>query len=326
MTKPIPLHHPPITAARPTAARRARRSAAFTILASAALSALLVAVPGLAAADPAATGYTEVGTVTDPELIEPSGLGASRINPGVLYSHGEDNPYVLAIDSSDASTVGSYRADVIPWDWEDMAVGPCPTGSCIYFGDIGKESGRPGPQPETFAIHRTPEPDIAAGQTGGTLHVDTFRFAYPDGAKNAEALMVHPVTGAIYVLTKSNTGWSGVYTFPKPIPPDGDRVTVLKKIAEIQLPTRDGDVNYSKVTAASIDPTGDHFLIRTYKTVWKFDSWHPSFEKSFYVDPVPLTDTQERQGETIEYALDGSGYFTVGEENAPPYTLKYVAL
>lgn len=285
-------------------------------------AALLIALPGIASAAP---GYTVVGTVTDPDLIEPSGLAASRVNPGVLYTHGEDNPYVLAIDSSDASVVGRFWADRIPWDWEDVAVGPCPTGSCIYFGDIGKESGRPGPQPTTFAIHRVREPDLAAGERSGTLHVDTFRFAYPDGAKNAEALMVHPVTGAIYVLTKSNTGWSGIYTFRKRVPRPSDRVSTLKKVGELQLPTKEGDVNFSKVTAAAVHPNGDRFLVRTYKTVYEFGRPGKSLKKAFRANPVQLVDTAERQGETIEYPLDGSGYFTMGEENAPPYTLKFVA-
>lgn len=311
----------------PTNPARPAPIAAFLVT----CAALLIGLPGVAAADadvtpePQATGFIEVGTVTDPALIEPSGLGASRVNPGVLYVHGEDNPTVLAIDGTDASVVGRYQADVTPWDWEDIAVGPCPTGSCIYFGDIGKESGRPLPQPTTFTIHRVPEPDLSAGQTSGTLHVESFRFAYPDGAKNAEALMVHPVTGAIYVLTKSDTGWSGVYTFPKPIPPEGDGVTTLKRIAELQLPTREGDINFSKVTAGAIHPKGDRFIVRTYKTVYEFRSPHKSFEKAFYVDPVELIDTAEGQGESIEYALDGSGYFTMGERTAPPYTLKFVA-
>ncbi|WP_050671389.1 hypothetical protein [Luteipulveratus halotolerans] len=297
-------------------ARRVQVAAALT-----AVAAFVIAQPSTAA-EP---GYTVVGTVTDPALIEPSGLAASRVNPGVLYTHGEDNPYVLAIRSSDASVVGRYAASTVPWDWEDAAVGPCPTGSCVYFGDIGKESGRPGPQPTTFAIHRAAEPDLAAGETSGTLPVETFRFAYPDGAKNAEALMVHPVNGAIYVLTKSNTGWSGIYTFPQRVPPTGDGVTTLKKVGELQLPTRPGDPNFSKVTAAAIHPNADRFLVRTYKAVYEFGRPGKSLDKAFVADPVRLTDTAERQGETIEYARDGSGYFTMGEENAPPYTLKFVA-
>ncbi|SDT47087.1 hypothetical protein [Microlunatus soli] len=298
-------------------ARRSRGVAAMI-----AVAVTLAVLPWTAAAEP---GYTVIGTVTDPELIEPSGLAASRVNPGVLYTHGEDNPYVVALDSTDASVVGRYRADLVPWDWEDAAVGPCPTGSCIYFGDIGKESGRAGPQPTTFAIHRVAEPDLAEGESSGTLHVDTFRFAYPDGAKNAEALMVHPVNGRIYVLTKSNTGWSGIYTFPKRVPQPGDGIATLRKVGELQLPTREGDTNFSKVTAAAIHPKADRFLIRTYKAVYEFGRPGKDLDKAFVADPVRLVDTAERQGETIEYAPDGSGYFTMGEENAPPYTLKFVA-
>ncbi len=41
----------------------------------------------------------EMGTVVDDDLVEASGLAASRLNPGVLYSHndkGEDFARIFA--------------------------------------------------------------------------------------------------------------------------------------------------------------------------------------------------------------------------------------
>lgn len=50
--------------------------------------------------------------------------------------------------------------------------------------------------------------------------------------------MVHPETGAIYVITKERSGQSGVYTFPDPLPvPSVTRITTLTEVATLQVPT-----------------------------------------------------------------------------------------
>jgi hypothetical protein len=191
-------------------------------------------------------GYDAAGnrdvTLPDSELHEPSGLAASRIDPDTLYVHSEsDVQGMVAVDASDARVIGRYDV-AIPqqWDWEDIATGPCPTGSCIFAGDIGRSNGKPNP-PSTFAVYRVPEPDIAAGEDSGTLTGDWFRFRYPDGAHNAEALMVHPETGAIYVITKEKSGTSGVYAFPDPLPaPSSTKITTLTKVATLHVPTWTG--------------------------------------------------------------------------------------
>ena len=41
----------------------------------------------------------------------------------------------------------------------------------------------------------------------------TFRLAYPLGPHDAEGLLVHPVSGRLYVVTKSLTG-AGIYAAP----------------------------------------------------------------------------------------------------------------
>ncbi len=185
---------------------------------------------------------------------------------------------MVAVDASDARVVGRYDV-AIPqqWDWEDIATGPCPTGSCIFAGDIGRSNGKPNP-PSTFAVYRVPEPDIAAGDDSGTLTGDWFRFRYPDGAHNAEALMVHPETGAIYVITKEKSGVSGVYTFPEPLPaPSATKITTLTKVATLHVPTWTGSAAdthaatwYAQVTAAAIHPGSNRFVVRTPYRVWEY--------------------------------------------------------
>ena len=271
-----------------------------------------------------ASTYTTVGTVASTAIVEPSGLAASRVTPGVIYVHNEDTTAVVAISAANASTLGTFNvANVTPADWEDVATGPCPAGSCIYMGDIGRASANFPTPPSTFAVYRMKEPNVGAGQTSGDLTAEKFPFQYPDSPKDAESLMVHPTTGDIYVITKSSTGLSKVYKFPQPLPAPGT-MTTLVFVANLQLPTNT-DPNFASATAAAIHPCSNRFILRTYRTVYEFRApTGGAFETAFAAAPVMLTDTVEGQGEAIEYAADGSAYFTMSESPSP-FRLKRVS-
>jgi hypothetical protein len=271
-----------------------------------------------------ASTYTVVGEVGSPAIVEPSGLAASRLTPGVLYVHNEDTTAIVAISTTNVSTLGTFNvANVTPADWEDVATGPCPAGKCIYMGDIGRSSANFPTPPSTFAVYRIPEPNIGAGQTSGDLTAEKFPFQYPDSPKDAEALMVHPTTGDIYVITKSQSGLSKVYKFPKPLPAPGT-MTTLTFVANIQLPTKADDIWFGQATAGAIHPCGSRFLLRTYRNVYEFRAPAGSgFESAFTATPVVLTNTVEGQGEAIEYEANGASYFTMSESD-PPFKLKRV--
>ncbi|HYX32422.1 MAG TPA: hypothetical protein VE954_04860 [Oligoflexus sp.] len=274
--------------------------------------------------DSFASTVTKVGTLTSPDIVEVSGLAASRINPGVLYAHSENNANFVAINQTNAAILGTYVAGVIPWDWEDIATGPCPIGHCLYMGDIGRSSGHPPPQPTTFAIYRMKEPNLSAGETNGTLQGDRFPFVYPDQPANAETLMVHPTTGEIYVVTKEDaSGLSRAYKFPQPLPAP-DTLSTLIPVAQLQMPLGP-DGNFRAVTSGSIHPCANRFLLRTYRAVYEYRAPDGgNFESAFTVPPIALTDTAEGQGEAIAYDANGSGYFTMSERESSPYTLKRV--
>jgi len=267
--------------------------------------------------------YTTVGTVASTAIVEPSGLAASRLTPGVLYVHNEDTPAVVAISTANASTLGTFDvANVTPADWEDVATGPCPAGKCIFMEDIGRSSANFPTPPSTFAVYRMPEPNIGAGQTSGSLTAEKFPFQYPDSPKDAEALLVHPTTGDIYIITKSSRGASKVYKFPQPLPAP-DTMSTLLFVSNLQLPTTT-DPNFASATGGAIHPCANRFLLRTYRVVYEFRApAGGAFETAFAAPPVALTDTVEGQGEAIEYEATGASYFTMSESPSP-FKLKRV--
>lgn len=258
-------------------------------------------------------------------LDQPSGLGYSRLNADVMYVHSEkDRQTMLAFSPTTGEVVGKYRLTIPQvYDWEDIAIGPCVAGSCVYAADIGgaREIGKPN---NVYGVVRTPEPDLLAGETDLTLVGDYFPYMYPGGTKrDAEAFMVHPRTGAMYVIAKTTTGTSSVYRFPNPLPAPGT-VSTLLEVGQITLPLLNGDTNSVAITAAAVHPAGDRFIVRTYRAVYEFRGSGGSVESAIAGTRVALTDTVEGQGESIEYALDGSAYYTLSEKTAAPYTLKRV--
>src|SRR6185312_841476 len=70
-------------------------------------------------------------------------------------------------------------------DYEDIAVGPCAAGHCVFVADIGDNDAlRP-----SCVLYRLPEP---AKLGSAELTPEALPFVYPDGPHNAETLLVHP--------------------------------------------------------------------------------------------------------------------------------------
>src|SRR5687768_11837050 len=68
-------------------------------------------------------------------LQEASGAALSRRAPGVLWSHNDSGqPIVHAVDVATGTERGRVRiSNATVEDWEDVSVGPCPGGSCLYI-------------------------------------------------------------------------------------------------------------------------------------------------------------------------------------------------
>ena len=132
--------------------------------------------------------------MTASNLNNLSGMAASSRNPGVLYVHNDMTRQELFAVSETGALLGTYGwTGVTIEDMEDMAVGHCPLGSCIYLADIGGNLAAR----TTFAILRMPEPAVAAGQAPVTASVTVERltFSYADGMHNAESLLARSCIG-----------------------------------------------------------------------------------------------------------------------------------
>lgn len=222
-------------------------------------------------------------TIADPRIKESSGLAASRIHPGVYWTHNDsdDGPYVYAVDSATGKTVSRVTLTGIgrPRDVEAISLG---LDGQLYVGDIG--DNRDGTWDHVW-IYRFPEPKVLGDVT---VKATQFTVQYADGARNAEALMVHPVTGRVYIASKSEDK-GGLYEGPAEL--SASEPNVFRRVADVPW-----------VTDGAFSPDGGRLTLRGYffaKTYpWK--GGRPEGEGERVDAPW------QGQAESVTYTADGS--------------------
>ena len=249
-----------------------------------------------------------IGQLKGENFWEVSGIAASQVNKGMLFVEEDSgNPNQIQLINQSGETIGVYTlSGVANRDWEDIAVAPGPIAgvSYVYLAEIGDNKS----QYSTKFIYRFPEPSL----TGKTLPVnetitafDKIELKLPDGVKNAESLMVDPLTKDIYIASKENATTIYVATYPQ----DVTKVNTMKKLAVLPLST---------MTAGDISPDGNEILLKTtaYIIYWK-KSGSESIADLFKKMPSFIPYTIEQQGEAVCFSADGTGYYTTSERSDP---------
>lgn len=251
------------------------------------------------------------GTVSAYDISEASGLAASRQNPGVLWTH-NDNVSIgtLYAISTNGALLGSYIIpSVFSGDFEDIAIGPGPDPAFqyIYLGDIGDNSETR----EFVRLFRVPEPAVSTNSASApwarlAVGAQEIVLRYPDGPFNAEALMVDPLSGDLFIATKL-TNSCRVYRATR-AQLDAGGVIPLSFVREIA---------FYKVSGGDISSDGRLILLRRGGTAWL---WSRSATQTVgdalaaSGKSVPLAD--EPNGEAIAFHATGLGYFSLSEGTA----------
>jgi hypothetical protein len=263
----------------------------------------------------AVAGRTPLGTLT-----EASGIVAGRRNVGTLWLHNDSGagPRIVALSGSGTLQALYDLMGATAQDWEDIAIGPGPRSgaSYLYIGDIGDNAM----SRAKVQVYRVEEPDVRSGSpTSPTpLAAERFDLTYPDGAHNAETLLVDPLSGDLYIVAKSSDGISPVFRAAAPL--SSTSPIAMTKVATLRFgmaPLSGGRTT----TGGDISPRGDEIAIRTYDAafLWR-RSAGMSVAAALSTVPCPLPLRIEIQGEALGFASDGSGYYTVSEgSNQPIY-------
>lgn len=208
------------------------------------------------------------GTFQNPAIRESSGVARSRTMPRVLFTVNDsgNDPVVFAFDSS-GRDLGQWPVPGVGnRDWEALAIGPCPVGSCLYLGDLGDNAER---RP-SVTIYRVREPsrlDIFRHAADATpLAPDSLVVLYPDGPHDAEAMWVDG-TGAVFVVTKGRSG--GIRLFRLPGDAFGRGRPAMAELMEV-VPITPEQRFGRWVTDAALAPDGRRLAIRTYTELYLF--------------------------------------------------------
>jgi hypothetical protein len=237
---------------------------------------------------------TPLAKPVQPMVSEISGIVDSKINPGFLWAHEDSgNPPNLILLSHEGNV-----KNIVPIkgaanrDWEDIAL----AGDQLYVADIGDNYLAY----KEYKIYQFTEPSsfINAIET-----YKTISFRYPDGAHDAEALLVDPVKKDIYIITKQDRP-SKIYKLPYP-----QSFTTLNTATDV------GALKISGVVSAAIAADARNIIIKTYTGLHLYQckgdedintTLKGSFTNLFY--------QLEPQGEAVAFAADNSGFYTVSEK------------
>lgn len=252
------------------------------------------------------------GLVEHAPISEASGIVASQKNPGVLWVHNDSGqPNRVFALSSRGVHLGTYVLNGVKnHDWEDIALGPGPEAgrSYLYIGDIGDNRARR----DLKYIHRVPEPRVRAGQAAGqTLsNIETISFRYPDGKRDAETLLVDPITKDLYVISKREPQ---VRVYRAASPQLTTAPITLERVATLAL--NEHAAQDAWLVGGDISPSGAEILLKSYRAVYYWTrAPGQTVHQALTARPVTLPYLPEPQGEALGWKADGTGYYTVSEE------------
>jgi hypothetical protein len=223
--------------------RKALGVTAVTLLslAGAAIPALSAGAAGTAgAADPSTP--TKLFTIHDSRVKESSGLIKSQKYEGLWWTSNDsgDTARIFGVNQDGAvKAVLTFKASV--QDVEALAI----DNGTIYIADIGdNKSSR-----QMISVYTIPEPAKLENQS---VMFHQYDFVYPDGAHDAETLLIQPDTHRFYFVTKVAQGKGGFYAAPEQASRKG--TNDLTRLADAPAGITDG----------TFLPDGKSLVLRSY--------------------------------------------------------------
>ncbi|MEO1057557.1 MAG: hypothetical protein AAFY28_11640, partial [Actinomycetota bacterium] len=295
--------------------------------------------PSLSAVEWCARTDTEsVGDVVSTEIVEASGLVASRSHPGVFWTH-NDGPdtrlFAIGEDGSDLAVFDAGAAGAgTALDIEDIALSYRDGAPELLIADIGDNRL----ERESIQFIRLPEPDPAS--PGQIEEVEVVEFVYPDGPHNAETLLVDDDAGLFFIITKDQEEATGareglgetlpamIYEGPLGATAGAGPIELVAR-GMLDMPALSDEATQSPAhpfallgaagvaTGGDLAADGSLIALRTYETVWLWDRpAGTSIPDALQGTPCEITAVFEPQGEAVAFA--GDRLVTIGEGDNRP--------
>lgn len=298
-------------------------------------------LPAAPASDPAAAPAAQARL---PEALrEVSGLAASRLEPGVLWTHEDSGSQpVLTAIGADGGLRGRWRLQGAKnMDWEDMASFTLDGKAWLLVADVGdNRSGRGDcvlyvvEEPRLLPPATVSFPPPASAPATDAIAERVLSVAwkipviFPDGPRDVEAVAVDPGENRVYLLAKRTTP-HGLYALPlRPTPP-GEPMAPMRRVGELPaFPAAEGAEAFLPTArgAYRAQPTGMDFsadgfaaVIVTYGDVLVYprrhdELWSTSLERA----PIRLAPHGLFQAEAVAFGADGREIFVTSEGAGAP--------
>ena len=249
--------------------------------------------------------------LADSRIDESSGVDAASWSDEVVFTHNDsgDSARFFAVDTRSCATLASYTVrQAANEDWEDMARSQAGDGTpVLWLADIGDN----GADRSSVVVYEVAEPGPSAA--GGAVPIRSkWTLTYPDGARDAETLLVDPETGRPVVVSKDRAaGRSTVYRAP------AAGSGVLERLATIDVRALDGGGVAAlawSVTGGGTSPDRRSVVLRSYLGAWVWSGAPGESLAAMVARPprrleLPLT----RQAEAVAFTRDGKGLWLTSE-------------
>lgn len=243
--------------------------------------------------------------ITPGIIDEASGLANSLNINGYLWTlQDSGKPNSLYLMSNDGKTIKEFNVPgSTNHDWEDLASGPGPIDGVnyLYIGEIGNNNL---PMTATNIIYRVREISNISGAHSPD-NLEKITFSYPDGPRDAETLLLDPLTKDIFVVSKE-LDKAGLYRLPYPQSTSG--TITAEKLGTIP--------SVVFTTGGSISTDGSEILIRNYTSAfyWKRTAGETVAQTLLNGAKKQLFIAPEPQGEGICFERESKGFYTIGEK------------
>lgn len=267
---------------------------------------------------PPAVPGEEVCTPTDGRLVALSGMVALDESTYVVLNDGRLGNGLFFLNQ-DCQTTGEQIFLPDQLDPEDLAYDR--EAGVLWAADIG-DNGAERPYVVLYRIDLADRVPVV------------YRFRYPDGPRNAEAVVLDG-DGTPIIVSKE-IGTAGLYRPTGELAPSQsfDDVTPLERVGEF-TPVDTGTEHpvgppaRMVVTGGANAPDGSRVALRTLTDAYEFDVTDGDVVGAltsgrFRITPLP----DEPQGEAIAYSADGRYFLTVSDtldhpEDVVPVILRY---
>lgn len=262
--------------------------------------------------------FRSLGSVSDPQINESSGIAASRNHPGHVWVHNDSgdqprlfllNPRaqliaIVAIESAEAT------------DWEDMCSFRLDDTNYLLVGDIGDNNRKRDGDGKPFCrLYLLKEPKVPRSNGLPTVPWNVqsmIDFEFEDGPHDCEGLAFDAQRKEVLLITKTSPGKSGLYSLSIDFRRSSQRTTA-KRIASPFVPF---------ATCMDVSPDGRQLIVGSMFSGMlvrrsQNESWKDAF--SHLADASQTVDLpQRKQGETVCFDPSGKWLYLNSEGKKQP--------